>query len=144
MKMLLSLILLAVPLISQAQNSKGRLELLDPYAFQTKLIHMLGTLVDLRSPDEYEQGTIKGARNLEWESEQFKTDAPHIEKYKPVFIFCHGGYTSAEAAKWFLKNDFSTVIILDNGYMAWKEFGFPTTEKKEIEQQAPGSYDPED
>jgi rhodanese-related sulfurtransferase len=144
MKTLLSLILLMLPLITQAQKSKGRLELLDPYAYQTKMIHMLGTLIDLRSQEEHERGTIKGSRNLEWESEKFKTEAPHIAKYKPVFLFCQAGYLSGEAAKWFLKHDFSTVIILDNGFSAWKEFGFPTTEQEDREQRAPGSYDPED
>ena len=36
-----------LPLAGFAQKKTGRLEMLDPYAFQTKLIHMLGTLVDL-------------------------------------------------------------------------------------------------
>ncbi|MEX1188729.1 MAG: rhodanese-like domain-containing protein [Bacteroidia bacterium] len=143
MKIIASLGILLFSLTAIAQKKTGRLEMLDPYAFNTKLIHMLGTLVDVRSPDEFNLGTIKGAKNLEWESLEFKEQAPNIAKYKPVFLFCQGGYRSGEAATWFLKNGFNSVIILENGYDAWKAFGFPTTEKEEIEHQAPGSYDPE-
>jgi phage shock protein E len=143
MKIIAAFCLMILPLAGFAQKKTGRLEMLDPYAFQTKLIHMLGTLVDLRTPQEYEQGTIKGARNIEWDSEVFKEQAKKIPTYKPVFLFCQGGYRSGEAAKWFLEHEFSSVIILENGYDAWKSYGFPTTEKQEIEKEAPGSYDPE-
>ena len=71
MKIIAAFCLMILHLAGFAQKKTGRLEMLDPYAFQTKLIHMLGTLVDLRTPQEYEQGTIKGARNIEWDSDLF-------------------------------------------------------------------------
>ncbi|MCB0819766.1 MAG: rhodanese-like domain-containing protein [Bacteroidetes bacterium] len=127
-----------------AQQSAGRLEKLDAYVYQTKLVHMLHSLVDVRTPDEFASGTIPGAMNIEWESEGFKEAAAKLPQYKPVFLFCQGGYRSAQAAEWFLKKGYSTVIILDGGYDAWKAYGFPTTEQQEANpNQSPGSYDPD-
>lgn len=105
---------------------------------------MLNSLVDVRTPEEFSAGTIPGAQNIEWESETFKEKAEKLPKYKPVFLFCQGGYRSGLAADWFLKKGFSTVIILDGGYDAWKAYGFATTEPKEaVPSNAPGSYDPD-
>ncbi len=128
---------------AKSQNSNGRLEKLEAYVYQTKLTHMLNSHVDVRTADEYAQGTIPGAVNIEWESEQFKEKAGKLPKYKPVFLFCQSGYRSNLAAEWFLKQGFSTVIVLDGGYDAWKAYGFESTEKKEeVPAEAPGSYDP--
>jgi rhodanese-related sulfurtransferase len=44
-----------------------------------------------------------------------------ISTNQPVFIYCGGGYRSKEAGEWMIKNGFTTVIMLENGYDAWKE-----------------------
>ena len=143
MKKLLCLMLL-IPFVSLAQvQKKPRLEMLDPYAFQTKTVHMLGSVLDLRTPEEFAEGTIAGAKNLNWEDKLFKENAEKLPKYMPVFLFCQGGYRSGEAAQWFLKQNFSSVIILENGYDAWKMAGLPTTEKPSMDSSSPGSYDPD-
>jgi len=128
---------------AMSQNSAGRLEKLDAYVYQTKLVHMLNSHVDVRTAEEFAQGTIPGAVNIEWESETFKDLAGKLPKYKPVFLFCQSGYRSNLAADWFLKQGFSTVIILDGGFDAWKAYGFLTTEtKEELPVKAPETYDP--
>jgi rhodanese-related sulfurtransferase len=137
-------LMLLIPFAGFAQVSKKpRLEKLDAYAFQTKMVHMLGSVIDVRTPEEYANGTIKGAKNLNWEDKLFKENAAKLPKYMPVFMFCQGGYRSGEAAEWFMKQGFSSVIILENGYDAWKAAGLPTTEKPATESLSPGSYDPD-
>jgi rhodanese-related sulfurtransferase len=134
-------LLLLFPLVGFSQVSKKpRLEMLEPIVFQTKMVHMLGSLIDVRTPEEFAQGTIKGAKNLNWEDKTFKEAAAKLPKYMPVFIFCQGGFRSGEAAAWFLKQEFSSVIVLENGYDAWVGAGLPTTEK-DAKPIAPGSYE---
>jgi rhodanese-related sulfurtransferase len=140
MKKYLFLILL-IPFAGFSQISKKpRLEKLEPYVFQTKMVHMLGSVIDVRTPEEFAEGTIKGSKNLNWDDKTFKEEASKLPKYMPVFLFCQGGYRSGEAASWFLKQEFSSVIVLENGFDAWKAAGLPTTEK-EAKPIAPGSYE---
>jgi rhodanese-related sulfurtransferase len=103
-----------------AQNI-GRLEILDTKAFDAKLVHIKGSLIDVRTPDEFTGGSIKGAKNINWESPSFKKEIKNIPTNQPVFIYCAGGYRSKQAAEWMVKNGFHTVIMLENGYDAWKE-----------------------
>jgi rhodanese-related sulfurtransferase len=140
MKKYLCLFLL-LPVIGFGQiTKKPRLEMLEPYVFQTKMVHMLGSVLDVRTPEEFAAGTIKGAKNLNWEDKTFKEEAAKLPKHMPVFLFCQGGYRSGEAAAWFLKQEFSSVIVLENGFDAWKAAGLPTTEET-VKPVAPGSYE---
>jgi len=137
-------LLLLIPFPGFAQvNKKPRLEKLDPYAFQTKMVHMLGSVLDVRTPEEYASGSIQGAKNLNWEDKLFKENAAKLPKYMPVFLFCQGGYRSGEASEWFMKQGFSSIIILENGYEAWQMAGLPTTKKPDSDSSSPGSYDPD-
>jgi rhodanese-related sulfurtransferase len=116
----ITLFYLLFSFILTAQKN-GRLEILDTKVFDTKLIHLKGNLIDLRTPEEFAEGAIKGAKNINWESKDFKKEIKNIPTNQPVFIYCAGGYRSKEAAEWMIKNGFSTVIMLENGYDAWKE-----------------------
>jgi len=126
---------------SQKQE-KGRLEVLDCHAFYAKMTGMLCNVLDVRSSAEFADGSIKGAKNLEWDSETFKDQAKLLPKNHPVFLFCQGGFRSGEAAQWFLKNGFTSVMVLENGFDAWLDASLPTT-RKEVKTGA-GSYSPED
>ncbi len=115
-------ILVAIPAIAQ---KKGRLEKLDPKAFQVKTVHLKGTILDVRNKDEFGAEHLKSAKNLDWDSKEFKEIAKKLPHYEPVFLYCQGGYRSNLAAEWFLEEGFSTVIVLDNGIDAWKDAGLP-------------------
>jgi rhodanese-related sulfurtransferase len=119
-KGLITLFYLLFSFISIAQKN-GRLEILDTKVFDTKLIHLKGNLIDLRTPEEFSNGAIKGAININWEGKDFKKEMKEISTNQPVFIYCGGGYRSKEAGEWMIKNGFTTVIMLENGYDAWKE-----------------------
>lgn len=119
-KVLITLFNLLFSFILIAQKN-GRLEILDTKVFDTKLIHLKGNLIDVRTPEEFAEGAIKGAKNINWEGKDFKKEIREIATNQPVFIYCAGGYRSKEAGEWMIKNGFTTVIMLENGYDAWKE-----------------------
>lgn len=135
---LLFSILVAIPTYAQ---KKGRLEKLDPKAFQVKTIHLKGTLLDVRSKDEFRAEHIKSAKNLDWDSKEFKDIAKKLPRYEPVFVYCQGGYRSNLAAEWMLEEGFSTVIILDNGIDAWKDSGLPVEGESAPNKKSDSSYD---
>jgi thioredoxin 1 len=131
-------ILVAIPLSAQ---KKGRLEKLDPKVFQVKTVHLKGTLLDVRNPDEFKAEHLKGAKNVDWDNKSFKETAKKLPRYEPVFVYCQGGYRSNLAAEWLLEEGFSTVIVLDNGIDAWKDAGLPVDVLDAPIKKSNSSYD---
>ena len=108
----------------KAQVGVGRIERLDNQAFETKLVHERGVLIDLRSEAELKEGVIKGAKHAEWPGAAFEKMSDRIYKLEPVFLYCAGGYRSSEAADWLLKRGFLNVKILEQGFDKWNEEGY--------------------
>ena len=81
------------------------------------------TLIDVRDPDEWAQGTIPGAATISRGKLEFNVDQATTDKNKPVVLYCGGGSRSALAAKSLKDMGFKNVISLMGGYRAWKESG---------------------
>ena len=57
-------------------------------------------LVDVRTPDEYAEGHLRGAANIDWQAPDFLEQvASACPKETPVAVYCRTGRRSAEAAK---------------------------------------------
>lgn len=76
-------------------------------------------LVDVRTPEEYAQGYIGNAVNIDVLNDNFATEILKIDKTKPVYIYCRSGSRSASAAQQMQKLGFQEVYDLKGGYMAW-------------------------
>jgi rhodanese-related sulfurtransferase len=81
-------------------------------------------LVDVRTPDEYKDGHLKGSKLMDWNNQQaFLNGVKGLDKSKPVYVYCLAGVRSLKAAEWLTKNGFAQVYSLDGGIKAWKEEG---------------------
>lgn len=84
-------------------------------------------LLDVRRPEEFKEGHIKGAILANWQDEkQFQEQASKLDKSKPVYVYCLAGIRGDKAASWLVKNGFTSVVNLEDGIKAWKEAGKPT------------------
>lgn len=90
-----------------------------------KAIQVKGAqVVDVRTPDEFKQGFIKGAVNYNWLNEkEFVEQAKKLDKSQPVYVYCLSGVRSGKAADWLSSNGFTKVVNLDGGIKAWKDAG---------------------
>jgi rhodanese-related sulfurtransferase len=89
--------------------------------FKEKLAELKDVqLIDVRTPGEFKQGTIEGARNIDFRSEDFETEISKLDKSKPVMIFCQAGGRSARALNQFEDLGFTFVLELEGGYGNWK------------------------
>lgn len=62
---------------------------LTPDEFEQKIAEPDVQLVDVRTPEEYCQGYIVRAMNIDWKSAEFEEDARRILKPdKPIAIYC--------------------------------------------------------
>jgi rhodanese-related sulfurtransferase len=86
-------------------------------AIQVKTVQ----LIDVRTPEEFKEGYIKGAVNADWQNEaQFAGQVKKLDKTKPVYLYCLSGVRSGKAAGWLAANGFTEVINLEGGIKAWK------------------------
>lgn len=77
-------------------------------------------LIDVRTAQEYAQGTIKKAKLIDVSSGDFAQKIEKLDKTNPVAVFCHSGARSMYAAKIMAKKGFSTVYNLKGGIMFWR------------------------
>lgn len=78
-------------------------------------------LVDVRTPEEYEEGHIAGSKNINVFDKDFVEEAEKtLDKSKPVAVYCRSGKRSADAAEKLTEHGFK-VTNLEGGILAWKE-----------------------
>lgn len=78
-------------------------------------------LLDVRTSDEFNEGHIDGALQIDFYSALFMDLATmKLSKEKPVAIYCRSGRRSASAANKLAEQGYD-VINLDGGIMAWKQ-----------------------
>ena len=85
-------------------------------------------LVDVRTPEEYAEGHLRGASNIDWKAPDFLEQvASACPKETPVAVYCRTGRRSAEAAKALAKAGYD-VANLTGGIVGWQEAGKPVTQ----------------
>ena len=81
-------------------------------------------LLDVRTADEYRLGHIAHALQANWSNqEEFLKRVAHIDKSKPVYVYCAAGVRSKAAAQWMRSNGYTNVYELNGGYVKWKQDG---------------------
>ena len=80
-------------------------------------------LVDVRTENEYKEGHIKGAQNIDVLKDTFAVQANQkLKKKKPVAVYCRSGKRSAKACKILKMCGFKTYNLL-GGILKWKSEG---------------------
>ena len=100
---------------------------LDVEAFGAKAADPTVFLVDVRTPEEYAEGHLRGAANIDWNAPEFM-DAftAACPKGTPVAVYCRTGRRSGEAADKLAKAGYAVTNLLC-GIVAWEEAGKPVT-----------------
>lgn len=84
-------------------------------------------IIDVRTPGEFAQGHLLNALNYDWNGGNFEQQISHLDKNKPVFVYCQSGRRSASAAAKMRESGFKEVYELDGGILAWRSANLPET-----------------
>lgn len=96
--------------------------LLDPKAFQKQLRKSKkGVLIDVRTPEEYAEGHIRNATNLDYLDDSFEPQADKLDRSKTYFLYCRSGNRTKGAASVMASLGFKNIFILDGGILAWQK-----------------------
>src|SRR5471032_607413 len=83
------------------------------------------TFLDVREPDEYEQGALPNAVHLPRGHLEFQVEGKLPDKGAPIVVYCAGGVRSAFAAKTMGELGYTDVQSLIGGFNKWKDEGRP-------------------
>ncbi|WP_187478208.1 thioredoxin domain-containing protein [Amniculibacterium sp. G2-70] len=82
-------------------------------------------LIDVRTPEEFADGHLENAVNIDWNSKSFDKLVSTLDKKKPVFVYCLSGGRSEKAANKLTKIGFLSVTNLAGGMMKWRGENLP-------------------
>lgn len=83
-------------------------------------------LIDVREPEEFQQGHAKGARNLPMS--EFTAHIQEVDLTRDVYVICHLGGRSAQVAEYLsevTEDSSANIFSVDGGTQAWKSAGLP-------------------
>src|SRR3954453_16140562 len=74
-------------------------------------------LIDVREPNEFDNGHILGARNIPMT--QMKMRLQEIRPDKPVYLYCQSGTRSGRAAQLLYRKGYKDLSHLQGGFKKW-------------------------
>lgn len=102
-------------------NSQEEIKSISTQELKTLLEKEKVQLMDVRSPEEVEEGFIKTAVFMNFYDTDFVEKATKkLDKSKTVYLYCRSGGRSMKSAKMLKEKGYSVVNIL-GGYIQWKK-----------------------
>ncbi|MDN3724859.1 rhodanese-like domain-containing protein [Aequorivita sp. SDUM287046] len=116
-----TLFLAFFPLDVMAQE----IQLLDSQEFQTAMETKRDIqLLDVRTPEEFANGHLKNALNIDISQTTFITEAEKLDLEKPIYLYCQSGKRSARAAIILKDIGFKEIYDMEGGFSNWDANGF--------------------
>ncbi len=96
---------------------------LDPADFAAAAKRPGTTLIDVRSAQEFADGHLPGAINMDVEDPGFAQQVAALDPAGSYALYCHSGNRSGVAKDYLVSQGFSTVYDLAGGIEAWDSEG---------------------
>ena len=93
------------------------------------------TVLDVREPDEYEQGAVPGAVHIPRGNLEFSVEGRLTDKAAPIAVYCAGGVRSAFATKTLQDLGYTDVVSIIGGFNKWKDEGLVWTTPQTMSAQ---------
>ena len=83
------------------------------------------TILDVRTPEEFAEGFIEAARNIDFYRDDFEIEINSLDKESSYALYCRSGKRSGQAAQMLQEAGFLSVSNLDGGMIDWANAGMP-------------------
>ena len=83
-------------------------------------------ILDVRTPEEYADGHLANATNIDFKATDFADKVGKLDKLKTYLVYCRSGHRSASAVEVMKTQSFQTLYNLDGGITQW------TTDKNPV------------
>jgi rhodanese-related sulfurtransferase len=82
-------------------------------------------VLDIRTPEEFDQGIIEGAVNIDFYASDFAEQLDTLDKDAHYVVYCRSGNRSAQARNTFEDLGFTNVTEIEGGIANWYNSGLP-------------------
>ncbi len=82
-------------------------------------------VLDVRTPEEFAQGHLEGAINIDFYADDFSAQLDRLDKDVPYVVYCKSGNRSGQTAPTMADLGFDEVYEIDGGFDAWAAAGQP-------------------
>ncbi len=97
-------------------------------------------ILDVREPDEHEQGAVPGAVHIPRGNLEFSVESRLTDKHAPIAVYCAGGVRSAFAAKTLQDLGYTDVVSVIGGFNKWKDEGLTWTTPRTLNPDQRNRY----
>ncbi len=81
--------------------------------------------LDVRTPGEFAEGYIEGARLIDFQSGNFENEIATLDKNATYAVYCRSGNRSGQAVKVMQDAGFTNVFNMNGGVIEWANAGLP-------------------
>lgn len=83
-------------------------------------------VLDIRTPGEFRDGHLPGARNLDFFAPGFRQELERLAREdRPILLYCRSGNRSGQAMALLRQWGRDDVLHLADGFRAWRAAGLP-------------------
>jgi rhodanese-related sulfurtransferase len=88
--------------------------------FKSEISQSNVIVLDVRTADEYQEGHVSGAINIDVQSDDFDQKVQLLNKENPVYIYCRSGKRSQKAGAILQNLGFTKIYDLEGGILSWQ------------------------
>lgn len=89
-------------------------------------------ILDVRRPEEFAEGHIKDATNIDFYGENFEDKIKQLDRNKVYLIYCRTQNRSGKTLELFKTLGFKEAYVMNGGMNKWKEEGRPFVQQKQL------------
>jgi rhodanese-related sulfurtransferase len=116
----------AITIAGCSSSTAATIETVSPSAAAEAIDSNADAIVlDIRTPEEFEEGIIEGAVNIDFYEPNFADQLDGLDKSADYVVYCRSGNRSGQAMPTFRELGFTSVIEIDGGITGWYQEGLP-------------------
>ena len=93
--------------------------------FSAKVAEAGVITLDVRTPGEFAEGHLEGARLIDFQSGNFENEIATLDKNATYAVYCRSGNRSGQAVKVMQDAGFMNVFNMNGGVIDWANAGLP-------------------
>ena len=124
MKKVFALISSLLLLVGCSTSTAGATNM-DVLDFSKKITESGVVILDVRTPGEFAEGYIEGARMIDFQGGSFETEIASLDKNATYAVYCRSGNRSGQAVKIMQDAGFPNLFNLEGGVIDWANQGMP-------------------
>ena len=121
-------------------DAKSKIQEVDTQTAATQIEAQQVVVLDVREPDEFEQGALKNVVHIPRGHLEAQVESKIADKTAPVIVYCAGGVRSAFAAKTLQELGYTNVLSMAGGFGKWKDEGRPWSTPAQLSAEQKNRY----